>query len=176
MRLTTLETSIAAVIVGAVIGFVPNYLMDVRRERSLLRSRWDSALFDLCSDFASTARGLQELCLRRTGRGTGASASDDIDGEHQKLRTLSERLRLLGNLELQFAVRWVVRHAYAIREVSEGRPDPRREEFPGQSPHQRYGEAMQGFYVAARKQLHVINPDAITPRDLETGRDPLSRG
>jgi hypothetical protein len=65
MRLTGLETPIAAVIVGAIIGFVPNYLMDVRRERSLLRNRWDSALFDLCSDFASIARGLQELCLRR---------------------------------------------------------------------------------------------------------------
>jgi hypothetical protein len=64
MKLTGLEISIVAVIVGAIVGFVPNYLMDMRRERSLLRSRWDSALFDLCSDFASTARGLQELCLR----------------------------------------------------------------------------------------------------------------
>jgi hypothetical protein len=98
--------------------------------------------------------------------------SDDINMEHQKLRTLSERLRLLGDLELQFAVRWIVRHAYAVREVSEGRPDPRKEEFPGQSPHQRFGEALQDFYVAARKQLHVINPGAITPRDLEAGRDP----
>jgi hypothetical protein len=171
MRLTGLETSIVAVIVGALIGFVPNYLMDVRRERSLRRSRWDSALFDLCSDFASTARGLQELCLRRAGNGADARLSDDIDEEHRKLRTLSERLRLLGDLELQFAVRWIVRHAYAIREVSEGRPDPRREEFPGQSPHQRFGESLQGFYVAARKQLNVINPGAITPRDLEAGRD-----
>ena len=55
MRLTGLETSIVAVIVGAIIGFVPSYLMERRRERSLLRSRWDSALFDLCSDFASSA-------------------------------------------------------------------------------------------------------------------------
>jgi len=37
--MTGLETSIVAVIVGAIIGFVPNYLMEVRRERSLLRSR-----------------------------------------------------------------------------------------------------------------------------------------
>jgi hypothetical protein len=59
MRLTGLETSIVAVIVGAIIGFVPNYLMDMRRERSLLRSRWDNALFDLCSDFASTARAFE---------------------------------------------------------------------------------------------------------------------
>jgi hypothetical protein len=72
---------------------------------------------------------------------------------------------------LQFAVRLIVRHAYAVREVSEGRPDPRREEFPGQSPHQRFGEALQSFYVTARKQLHVTNPASITPRDLEAGRD-----
>jgi len=171
MRLTGLETSIVAVIVGAIIGFVPNYLMDMRRERSLLRSRWDSALFDHCSDFASAARGLQELCLRRANNMSDARLADDIDGEHQKLRTLSERLRLLGDLDLQFAVRLIVRHAYAVREVSEGRPDPRREEFPDQSPHQRFGEALQSFYVAARRQLQVANPNAITPRDLEAGRD-----
>ena len=135
MRLTGLETSIVAVMVGAIIGFVPNYVMDVRRERSLLRSRWDSALFDLCSDFASTARGLQELCLHRAGEEADTRLSDDINEEHQRLRSLSERLRLLGDLELQFAVRWIVRHAYAVREVSEGRPDPRREEFPGRSPN-----------------------------------------
>jgi hypothetical protein len=168
---TGLEASIVAVAVGAIIGFVPNYMMDVRRERSLLRSRWDSALFDLCSDFASTARGLQELCLRRADNMADERLADDIDEEHQKLRRLSERLRLLGDLELQFAVRWTVRHAYAVREVSEGRPDPRSEEFPGQSPHQRFGEALQSFYVAARKQLHVANPSAITPRNLEAGRD-----
>jgi len=33
MRLTGLETSILAVIVGAIIGFVPSYLMEMRRER-----------------------------------------------------------------------------------------------------------------------------------------------
>ncbi len=172
MALTGLETSILAVIAGAIIGFVPSYLMDVRRERSLLRSRWDNSLFDLCSDFASTTRGLQELCLRQASSETDASLSGAIDEEHQKLRTLSERLRLLGDLELQVAVRWIVRHAYAVREMSEGRPDPRKDEFPGQSPHQRLGEALQSFYIAARKQLQVINPGAITPRDLETGRDP----
>ena len=105
MKLTGPETSILAVVVGAIIGFVPNYVMDVRRERSLLRSRWDSPLFDLCSDFASTARGLQELCLRRAVNGTDAHLSDGINEEHQKLRTLSERLRLLGDRELQLAVR-----------------------------------------------------------------------
>ena len=174
MKITGLEASIVAVIVGAMIGFVPNYLMDLRRERSQLRSRWDSALFDLCSDFASSARSLQELCLRRTSVSTAARLSEDIDEEHHRLRAISERL-LLGNLELQFAVRWVMVHAHAIHEVSEGRPDPRREEFPGQSPHQRFGATLQDFYTAARKQLHVINPGAITPRDLEPGRDPSRR-
>lgn len=175
MRLTGLETSIIAVMVGAVIGFVPNYLMDVRRERSLLRSRWDSALFDLCSDFSSTARALQELCLRQISIGADSRLADEISEEHQKLRTLSERIRLLGNLELQLAVRWIVRHAYAVREVSEGRPDPRKEEFLEHTPHQRLGEALQNFYVAARKQLNVTKPGAITSRDLEAGRDPMRK-
>ena len=54
--MTGLETSIVSVVVGAIIGFVPTYAMDARRERSLLRSRWDAPLFDLCSEFASAAR------------------------------------------------------------------------------------------------------------------------
>lgn len=172
MALTGLEASIVAVVAGAVIGFVPSYLMDVRRERSAIRSRWDNSLFDLCSDFASTARGLQELCLRQALKRTDSRLSETIDEEHRRLRAVSERLRLLGNLELQLAVRSIVRHAYAVREVSEGRPDPRSDEFPGQTAHQRFGEAMQNFYVAARKQLKVVNPNAIIARDLETGRDP----
>ena len=172
MRLTGPETSILAVIVGAVIGFVPNYLMERRRERSQLRSRWDSALFDLCSEFASTARGLQELCLRRAGNSTDSLLPEEISQGHHRLRTLSERLRLLGDVDLQYTVRWIVRHAYAVRETSEGRPDPRQEEFPGQSPHQRLGETLQDFYIAARTQLQVINPGNITRRDLEDGRDP----
>jgi hypothetical protein len=156
MALTGLETSVVAVVAGAIIGFVPSYLMDVRRERSMIRSRWDNSLFELCSDFASTARGLQELCLRQVGNETDARLTEVIDEEHRRLRVVSERLRLLGDLELQLAVRLIVRHAYAVREVSEGRPDPRRDQFPGQSPHQRFGEAMQNFCVAARKQLQVV--------------------
>jgi hypothetical protein len=175
MALTGLETSVVAVVAGAIIGFVPSYLIDVRRERSVMRSRWDNSLFELCSDFASTARGVQELCLRHAGNETEARLSDAIDEEHRRLRVVSERLRLLGDLELQLAVRLIVRHAYAVREISEGRPDPTRDEFPGQSPHQKFGEAMQGFYVAARKQLQVVNPSAIIPRDLEAGRDPSRR-
>ena len=34
---------------------------------------------------------------------------------------------------------------------------------------------MQSFYVAARKQLQVVNPGVIIPRDLEVGRDPSHR-
>jgi hypothetical protein len=144
--------------------------------RCILNCRVEShrqagALFDLCSDFASTARGLQELCLRRAVNGADPHLSDGINEEHQKLRTLSKRLRLLGDRDLQLAVRWIVVHAYAVHEVSEGGSDPRQEEFPGQAPNLRFGQALQSFYVAARKQLQVINPGDITPRDLEVGRD-----
>lgn len=124
-HMTGLETPIVPIVVGAIIGFVPNYVMDVRRERSLRRSRWDSPLFELCSEFASVARAFQELCLRRAADPGAEALIGDINDEHQRLRTLSERLRLLGDLELQLAVRWIVRHAYAVREVAEGRPETR---------------------------------------------------
>jgi len=112
--MTGLETSIVSVVVGAIIGFVPTYVMDVRRERSLLGSRWDSSLFELCSEFAFAARGLQELCLRQAGGDPDAQLEVEINGDRRKLRTISEQLRLLGDLALQRAVRWVVRHAHAV--------------------------------------------------------------
>ena len=115
MALTGLETSVVAVVAGAIIGFVPSYLMDVRRERSLIRSRWDNSLFELCSDFASTARGVQELCLRHAGNETEARLYDAIDEEHRRLRAVSERLRLLGDLELQLAVRLSDMHTPCAR-------------------------------------------------------------
>ena len=169
--MTGLETSIVPIVVGAIIGFVPNYVMDLRRERSLLRSRWDSPLFELCSEFASAARAFQELCLRRAADPASEALNGDINAEHQRLRMLSERLRLLGDLELQLAVRWIVRHAYAVREVAEGRPDPRKDEFPDESPLRRFGGSMQAFYIAARNQLQVSNPSSIAPREFEAGRD-----
>ncbi len=142
--MTGLETSIVSVIVGAIIGFVPTYVIDVRRERAL-RSRWDSPLFELCSEFASTVRGMQELCLRRMTSEPDGHLSDEIGIEHQKLRTLSERLRLLGGLELQSAVGWIVRHAYAVREVSEGRADPEAGRVPRTATTQKTRRGASGL-------------------------------
>jgi hypothetical protein len=173
MNLQIIATTVP-VIVGALIAFVPNYLLDRRRERMELRKRWDSHLFELCSQFASSARGFQELCLqwmhRRKPSGNLHQALDD---EHQLLRTLSEQVRLLGDTELQLAVRWVVRHAYAMREVAEGRDDPRGGEFTT-APFERFGDALQSFYHAARLQLHVPNAAHVAPRDLEPGRQPIT--
>ncbi len=64
MRLNGLETSIVAVIVGAIVGFVPNYLMDVCRERSLLRSRWDSVLFACVPTSRPAHEDCRHLCPR----------------------------------------------------------------------------------------------------------------
>ncbi|GLZ30745.1 hypothetical protein Lesp02_29340 [Lentzea sp. NBRC 105346] len=148
---------VLTVVVGALIGFVPNYLIERRKERTLLRTRWDSPLFELCSEFTSTARRFLELCAKK---------SPDVDETHESLRTLCEQLRLLGSYDVQVAARWVIRHAFAVREVGEGREDPRAGEFPGQAPDVRMHEALNTLYVAARKQLRVASPDAVAPREL----------
>ena len=145
------------VVVGAMIGFVPNYLIERRKERTLLRTRWDSSLFELCSEFTSAARRFLELCAKK---------SPDVGEAHESLRTLCEQLRLLGSYDVQVAARWVIRHAYAVRTVSEGGPDPRADEFPGQSPEVRMHEALNTLYVAVRRQLRVAAPEAVAPREL----------
>ncbi len=87
-----------------------------------------------------------------------------MDDEHAKLRALAEQVRLLGTGELQTAVRMTVRHAYAVREVAEGRPDRRAADYPGQSPEERLQASLRATRRAARAQLRVADPDDI-PRD-----------
>ena len=152
--------SILPVVSGAVIGFVPSYLLERRRERTTLRTRWDSSLFELCSDFASSTRRFRELCLRG-----GQFDTDALDEEHERLRRLSEQIRLLGSWDVQVASRWIVRHAWAVRHVAEGNDDPRAEEFPGESPLDRMDSGLDFLYLAARRQLRVGDADRLGPRE-----------
>jgi len=161
--------TLVTVLFGAVIGFIPNYLLERRRESALLRTRWDSALFQLCSEFTASARGLDELAeqyARRREAGTDdLDIAERIAAEHQRLRSLGEQIRLLGSQEVQLAARWVVRHAYAVREEAEGRSDPRADEFPARMPRDRFRDALDALYLAARAQLRVTDAELVASRE-----------
>jgi hypothetical protein len=173
------------VLLGAVIGFVPNYLLERRRERAQMLTRWDSALFQLCSDFTESARSVDELAQRLSrghGRaksaataGTGeASVAERLAAEHLRLRSLGEQIRLLGSHDVQVASRWVVRHAYAVRQIAEGRGDPREAEFPDRSARDRLRDGLDALYLAVRVQLRVPGARVVAPREPHRDTAPLA--
>jgi hypothetical protein len=161
-----------------VIGFVPNYLLERRRERAQMLTRWDSALFQLCSDFTESARSVDELAqrvsrghARAKGAATAeASVAERLAAEHLRLRSLGEQIRLLGSHDVQVASRWVVRHAYAVRQIAEGRGDPREAEFPDRPARDRLRDALDALYLAVR----VPGARLVAPREPHRDTAPLA--
>jgi len=144
--------------VGAVLGFFSKYLVEVLGRRHEIRTRWDAELLRLGIQFSRTARNLL----------TDAESGRPVDDEHAQLRALSEQLRLIGNAEVQKTSRSVIHHAYAVRGMAEGKIDLHAANYPGRSPRERYLDALDGFYIACRKQLRVSRPadvDRVEPLD-----------
>ena len=85
--------------------------------------RWDSALYELCKDFAAAVREFVHLA-RRYNRSTDKEQHiARVDERHAQLRELAQQMRLLGSKDLQQAAREVEHHVWWVREVCEGRED-----------------------------------------------------
>jgi hypothetical protein len=144
--------------VGAVLGFFSKYLVEVLGRRHEIRTRWDAQLLRLATEFSECGRQL----LNDAEAGSSSTAA------HSELRVISEQLRLIGNAEVQKTARSVIHHAYAIRGVAEGKADMHALSYPGRSPRDRYLDALDGFYIACRRQLRVRRPadvDRVDPLD-----------
>ena len=81
--------------------------------------------------------------------------------EYSRLRALAEQVRLLGLWDLHRAVRYLVRHAHAIKETSQGRVDRRAAEYDGRSPRGRLLDSVAEVRRAARVQLRVADPEKV---------------
>ncbi|WP_157429618.1 hypothetical protein [Actinomadura oligospora] len=158
---TQAALTVLPVTAGALIGFVPTYLMERRREREALRKRWDEPMHQLCSETV--------VCVRKILYGRNQVKYSDADkdvvlsemeDDYQRLPLLVEQIRLLGTRDLQVAARLMLRHAYAVRLEARGEPDPRADEY-SKIPYERLVDAVQQFRVEARKQLRVETPEEI---------------
>jgi hypothetical protein len=151
-------TNILLLAAGAVIGLVPTYVMERRRERHELATRWDTALYELCKDFSATVREFVHLARRYERSEDKAEHTAKVDERHAQLRRLAQELRLLGSKDLQQAVHEIEHHAWWVREVCEGRSDKLADYYAGRPPEERLRSAMSQLYIAARTQLGVANP------------------
>lgn len=165
MNASATATSVLLVIVGAGVGLIPTYLMERRKERHALAVRWDAPLYDLCKDCAASARQLVHLVRRLDRVADQDEQRDRVDGEHARLRSVVQQLRILGTAELQQAAREVEHHAWWVRAVHEGRPDELIDHYGGRAAEDRLRDAMRTLFVAARRQLGVKDADLVVPDD-----------
>jgi hypothetical protein len=167
---TQLFGTLLPLVAGAAIGFVPTYLVERRKERTVMLTRWDASLFTLSSELAESARHLLHLAQHVYGDGERIAPDErvvllqDIDRAHARLRTLAAQIPLLAGRDVQLQARLVVHHAFAVRLVLvEREPDPRATTYPGTDPVGRFNAALAGFYVAVRRQLNVRDPEQVAP-------------
>jgi hypothetical protein len=173
---TQLFGTLLPLVAGAAIGFVPTYLVERRKERTTLLTRWDASLFALSSELAESARHFLHLAQNvhydgdRIAAGERAGLLEEIDRAHARIRTLAAQIPLLGSREVQMQARLVVHHAFSVRQVLvEGASDPRAETYPGTHPVGRLNAELAGFYVAGRRQLNVRDPENVAPLELGAG-------
>jgi hypothetical protein len=142
-------------------GFLPGYLLERRRERQNLRTRWDSPLYALTVELISAAEHFRHFARQVPDADDRQAAIARAVEEQQKIRSLQIQLRLVGNVRVQRAARMLIRHAWAVMRVAQGHEDPRAAEFAGKSPGTRLSDTLQEFIRASRVQLRVEDPENI---------------
>ena len=145
---------------GAMLGFVPNWLLEGRKDRYARRNRWDEALYQASVDLTSSARRSDHL-IEQAEKGDKV-ATGQIDGEQQKLRVALEQIFMLGDVSVQRAARRVVHHTWAQRLELETGVDP-HPATAGLAPKARSKLARRAFYLAVRRQLRVPDADSWAP-------------
>ena len=161
-------------VVGAAVGLLPAYVLERRKERHALAVRWDVALYELCKECAASTRQLVHLIRRYDRVEDRDEQRNKADYEHARLRAVVQQLRILGTAELQQAAREVEHHVWWVRAVHEGRPDELIDHYGGRAAEDRLRDAMRGLFVAARRQLGVVDPDTVVPDDPIDPRRPAS--
>ncbi|MDT7729203.1 MAG: hypothetical protein QOI21_5779 [Actinomycetota bacterium] len=157
--------SAVLLLLGAIIGFVPNLLLERTKQRHAVRTRWDVPLFELCKQFTASARQVVHLARRLDRAPDRPSQVEKLDEKHAELRGLSEQVRLLGSSELQEAARLVIHHCYAVRATAEGQPDARAKDY-ADPPEKRMKDAIRAFLIASRRQLGVGNPQDVNADEV----------
>jgi hypothetical protein len=158
-------SALLPVAVGAIIGFIPALLLQKRLQAHELITRWDSALLATSVDLVEAARRTEHLADQVEKGLTDADHQRHYDEVHQQVRVSVEKIRLLGDAEVQIAARNVLRSVYSRRLVVRGEKDPHREDHGNMHPSDRLREHLFVFYKAVRQQLRVSNA-------LEVPRDP----
>lgn len=161
-------SALLPVAVGAIIGFIPAVLLQRRAQKHELITRWDAMLLNASVDLVDAARRTEHLADQIERGRTDADIQKRFDDVHQEVRVSVEKIRLLGNANVQIAARNILRSVYARRLVVREEKDPYAEQYNNLQPSDRLREFLLVFYKAVRQQLHV-NDALDVPRDSNKG-------
>ena len=154
------------VVVGALIGFVPNWILEGRKERAARLVMWSDALYSASVELMTSARRVEHLA-EYTGLGVAEEGARlRLDEDHQQMRAAREQVSMLANSEVQAAARSVIDHVYAIRMQLETGEDP-HPTADGATPARRLKAARVEYYKAVRRQLRVPDADEVSVRNPE---------
>lgn len=164
-------STLLPVVAGAIIGFVPALLLQRRTQQHEIITRWDSMLLTASVDLVDAARRTEHMADQIERGRTDADHQRHFDDVHQQVRVSVEKIRLLGNAEVQTAARNILRSVYSRRLVVRGEKDPYAEEYNNMFPSERLREHLLVFYKAVRQQLLVKNALDV-PSDSNPGAPP----
>src|SRR5690242_5752677 len=127
-------SALIPVAAGAIIGFVPALLLQRRTQKHEIITRWDSMLLTASVDLVDAARRTKHLADQIESGRTDADHQRRFDDIHQQVRVSVEKIRLLGDAEVQIAARNILRSVYSRRLVVRGEKDPHAEEHNNMHP------------------------------------------
>ena len=153
--------TLGAVVLGGGVSIAATLAAEAFKHRTTIATRWDADLARHASELVATSRRLQHVAGATGGGDDSRDAKHRLDTQHEALRSLAAQVGLLGSFDVQERARMVVRHAYAVRAVAQGFPDPRQHEYPGLSPNARLIDAISEFQAAVRRQLRIANADDV---------------
>lgn len=159
------------VAIGAMAAALPAFGLEFLRRRNTLNTRWDDRLLEESAKLVVAARKLRAVAQRLLRDADESAASIDRDQDLRSLLALdddlriqAELVRLLGKKPTATLARQVVRDAYNVRRIAEGKEDSR----PGADlPVTRMMKSLTEFYRAVRVELQVDDASDVAEDPLD---------
>jgi hypothetical protein len=145
---------------GAALSMAATTSVEKRRIAAEKRARWDTMLLELSRDMASAARGASHYAS--TAFEHPEERVELMSGAMQRVRAVSEQIRLVAGKDVQSAARLVRKRTWHV--LRSAVPDPAAVNGTGsgtgaaRAATAALDDALQAYYLAVRLQLGVPSP------------------
>lgn len=143
-------------VLGAGLSMAATTSIEKRRVAAEKAARWDSMLLELSRDMASAARGASHYAF--TSFEHPEERAELMNGALQRVRAVSEQIRLVAGKDVQMAARTVRQRTWHV--VRSSVTDPAGSNGTGATRAATVAleDALQAYYLAVRLQLGVPAP------------------